>query len=214
MSGTPGTSTDVLARPRPRRGWRAAVRVVAAGVLAALGVAGAPAVASAQEVEVPVHIQVPLFMKVMSFDRQFLVRAGTEVVVGVAFQGGYAASVTARDEVVRALRGMVVGPDGRGVRAVPIDLDRVSAEDALARVRPCVLYVAPLRGADVAALAAAARRARVTTVTGVPRYVSLGLAVGARLQGDRPRLLINVEASRQEGAAFAAELLKLAQVVP
>ena len=112
--------TVVHSLPRHRR-WcravaRAAARLVAAAALAAVPVAVAPAVASAQEVEVPVRIQVPLFMKVMSFDRQFLVRAGTEVVIGIAFQGGYGASVTARDEVVRALQGMLVGPDARGVR--------------------------------------------------------------------------------------------------
>jgi hypothetical protein len=48
----------------------------------------------------------------------------------------------------------------------------------------------------------------------VSRYVPLGVAVGARLQAERPRLLLNLQAARRAGADFSAELLKLAEVIP
>ncbi len=178
---------------------------------ALLAGAAAPSRAGAQEMEVPVALQVPLFLKVMTFDRQLVVSGG-ELVVAVAYQGGFRASAVAKDEVVRALGAFRAGE--WTVRVEAIDIDRLRLGAALERCGAAVLYVAPLRAVDIAALAAAAREARVTTVTGVPRYVSLGLAVGARLQGDRPKLLINVEAARLEGASFTAELLKLAQVLP
>jgi hypothetical protein len=66
---------------------------------------------------------------------------------------------------------------------------------------------------DIAIVADAARAARVTTFTGTPRYLSEGLAVSVRYQGERPKLLINVDAARLEGAEFSAELLQLAQVM-
>lgn len=163
--------------------------------------------------EVPVAIQIPLFLKVLAFDRQLHARAGAEVVLGVVFQSGNRASVNARDEVMRAVSSVRDSVDGLPVRAVVIDLDKEPLAGALTRNRVTVMYVAPLRAIDIAAVAAAARTAHVTTMTGVPDYVGRGLAVSVRLQRDRPKLLVNLNASRLEGADLSAELLKLAVVI-
>jgi hypothetical protein len=53
----------------------------------------------------------------------------------------------------------------------------------------------------------------VVTLAGVPAYVAAGLALGVALRGERPHILINLAASRLEGADLAAELLKLATIV-
>lgn len=168
--------------------------------------------ASAQEMEVPVGVQLPLFLKVVSFDRQLNARAGGALVIAIAFQGGYRTSAEAKDEALRVAAG-VRDVAGLPVTLVAIDLDRDALAGALARTRATLLYVAPLRGIDVKELALVARAAHVTTLTGVVRYVETGLAVGVRLKGDRPRIVINLGASRSEGAEFSAELLKLAQVL-
>lgn len=192
-----------------------ALRRVILGAIA-LGVSclAAPSVMCAQEMEVPVRIQIPLFLKVLSFDRHLEARTSVELVVGIAYQRGYRASEIAREEAARSLGNVSDGVAGRRVRVVAIDLDRESLAEALVRCAASVLYVAPLRAVDISEIASIASDADVTTLTGVPRYVRLGIAVGVRLQGDRPRLLINVDAARDQGANFSAELLKLVQVRP
>ena len=47
----------------------------------------------------------------------------------------------------------------------------------------------------------------------MPRYVEGGLAIGVDMKGDRPEIVINLAASRAEGAELNAHLLKLARVV-
>lgn len=201
----------------PRSRGRRALRARTLALVTALA-AGATRPAAAQEMEIPVAIQVPLFLKVLSFDRRHesaraeggngsfsLAARG----FGVVFQSGNRASVVAKDEVMHALGQATVAS---GMTAVAIDLDAQSIEEAIARAGVGVLYVAPLRAADIARIARASRTAGVTTLTGVPEYVRLGLAIGVRLQGERPKLLINLTASRQEGAELSAELLKLAHV--
>lgn len=168
-----------------------------------------PAALHAQEMEVPVAVQIPLFLKVMTFDRQRMGNGDAEVVVGVTFQNGYRNSISVRDEVVRTLRNV----PGKKIRIVLIDLDHDPLVDVLEHQNISILYVSPLRSFGVAAIAAAAASAKVTTVTGVPHHVEQGIAVGVRLQGDRPRLLVNLTASRLGGADFTAELLKLAEVL-
>lgn len=168
-----------------------------------------PAALHAQEMEVPVSVQIPLFLKVMTFDRQRMGNGEAEIVVGVTFQNGYRNSVSVRDEVVRTLRTI----PGKKIRIVLIDLDHDPLVDVLEHQSISILYVSPLRSFGVTAIAAAAASAKVTTVTGVPHYIEQGIAVGVRLQGDRPRLMVNLAASRLGGADFTAELLKLAEVL-
>jgi hypothetical protein len=180
---------------------------VAALLLAALGVS-----ARAQDVEVPVSVQLPLFLKVMSFDRRLATRTTSPVVIAIAYQGGFRMSIDARNDALKAAQG-VASVGGMSLTVVVIDLDREDLERALSRNRVTLLYVAPLRGVDIGDIIAVTRAARVTTLSGVPRYVEQGCAVGVRLQGDRPRIVVNLSASRLEGAEFGAELLKLAQVL-
>jgi hypothetical protein len=168
---------------------------------------------AAQEADVPVGLQIPLFLKVVSFDRQLASRMNEELVVAVAYQGGNRESVRAMEDAVGAIRGARGVPGMPELRVESIDLDKTSLVVELARRQVTILYVAPLRAVDIAIIADAARAARVTTFTGTPRYLSDGLAVSVRYQGERPKLLINVDAARLEGAEFSAELLQLAQVM-
>lgn len=200
--------TRVASRPKTARPWPCRSAIVTA-LLAAVCLATP---VRAQAADVPVALQIPLFLKVVSFDRQLTLRMGSELVVAVAYQGNNRESVRARDDAARALR------DARSVPGMPklriefIDVDEQSLIVELAKRKVTVLYVAPLRALDISIIADAARATRVTTCTGTPDYLSDGLAVSVRYQGERPKLLINVEAARLEGAEFSAELLKLAQV--
>jgi hypothetical protein len=171
--------------------------------------------ARAQDVmDVPLAIQMPLFVKVLSFDRQLRARAGEQLTFAVAFQGGNRASTAIKDEVVRLLAAERSSLDGITIVVVSLDLDSLDLASHLRSVAVHALYVTPLRGVDIARLASSARSAGVTTLSGVPRHIAQGLSVGVRVQGDRPRLMINVKAARLEGADFSADLLRLAQVVP
>ncbi|MEO7998836.1 MAG: YfiR/HmsC family protein [Gemmatimonadaceae bacterium] len=166
--------------------------------------------AHAQEMELPVSIQVPLFLKVIAFDRQQNQQVDVSLVVGVAYQSGFRVSATTREEVVQLLR----NSRERKVRVVVIDLDKEDLAEVLQQQHVTVLYVSPVRSYSIADIAAAAAAAKAITVTGVPSYVEQGLSVGARLQSDRPKLLVNLLAARRSGADFTAELLKMVEVVP
>jgi hypothetical protein len=199
-------------RPFTITTWR--VRGMLALVVA-LACGSAPASARGQEMEVPVALQLPLFLKVLSFDRQLVARAGSALVIAIVYQSGYRTSGQAKEELVRTAgsAGALPRIEGLAIRFVEVDLYRETLADAIERSRPTVVYLAPVRGVDIKALAATARAAHVTTVTGVPRYVEQGLAIGVRLRGERPQILVNLMASRSEGAEFAAELLKLVQLL-
>lgn len=177
-----------------------------------------PRTVAAQEGTVPVSVQIPILIKILNFDRNLQGRADGRLVVGVVYQGRYRTSANVADEVCRSLQEL--SPSALGAlealerSCVAIDLDATSSLDSvLRRRRVQVLYVSPLRAFPLADVMAVSRAAGITTVTGVPRYVETGLAIGVDMKGDRPEILINLTASRAEGADLAAHLLKLARLV-
>ena len=171
--------------------------------------------AAAQDVAVPVNVHLPILMKILNFDRNLPPRVQGEIWVGVVYQAGYRVSSRVAADVqasVAALPADILG--GFPIRAVPIDLDGVDDLAAtLAQQRVRVLYVAPLRGVAIGDIVGASRAARVPTMTGVPEYVADGIGVGIDAKGDRPQIVVNVPASRREGADFSSQLLKLARIV-
>jgi hypothetical protein len=177
--------------------------------LALLGLAlgGIASPAAAQQVAVPVEIQVPLLLKILAFNRS-LADAADTLVVGIVFQHRNRASAAIGEEV----RGLLAAA-ARPIRVVAIDLDETrDLRGTLLRESVRVVYVAPLQAVSVSTVTEATRGERVVSLTGVPRYVEQGLAVGIDLSDSRPRIVINLAASRAEGADFSAELLKLARL--
>jgi len=177
-------------------------------LLVVLGAAAAVPALTAQEVPVPVRVQVPILLRIMTFDRNLPQRSSGDLVVAVLYQSRNRTALAIAEEVSRAI-GSVAGAE-----AVGIDLDNISDLRAvLAQSRARVLYVSPLRGVDIGPIVQASRAAGITTVTGVPRYVDEGVAIGLDLKADRPEILVNLAAARAEGADFTAQLLKLARLV-
>jgi YfiR/HmsC-like len=190
------------------------VASLAAGLLFGLA---APR-AAAQELAVPVAVQIPILAKILNFDRKLPERAGGRLVIGVLYQSRYRASATVAADVCRVLGQLPASALGAlesmERSCVAIDLDATAALDsALKRKGVRVLYVSPLRAVHLQDVAAVSRAAQITTVTGVPRYVETGLAIGVDMKGERPEIVINLTASRAEGADLPAHLLNLARVV-
>jgi len=164
---------------------------------------------------VPVKVQIPLMVKILNFDRNIVARAGDRLVIGVLYQSRYRTSANVADEVCRTVASLPPSSVSTlEISCVAIDLGVMSALDsALRRNQIRVLYVSPLRAVHLEEIFAVSRTARITTLTGVPLYVESGLAIGVGMKGDRPEIVVNLAASRAEGADLTAYLLKLARVV-
>lgn len=176
------------------------------------GLLCAPAPAPAQDdMEVPVARQVSLLTRVLAFDRGL---AGDgPLVIGVVYQERHRASRRTADEVEAAF-GTATTIHGRLVRVAFVPLSSPSRlGNALRAAGAEVAYLAPLRGADIGAVAVGAASAGAVTVTGVRRYVSEGVAVGIGLRDGRPEILLHRRAANTCGADFSARLLQIATLV-
>lgn len=166
--------------------------------------------------DAPAEVQIPLLYKILTFDRKLGDRApGNDIVIAIVFQTGYRGSLVARDQVVDALKQMGDSTiSGHPVNWVAVELNDVeSLRLALIRHRVDVIYVTPLRGVELDPIKRVARAARMTTFTGVPRYVERGLALGVGIARERPQIIVNLGASRAEGSDFTSQLLRVSKVI-
>ncbi len=168
-----------------------------------------------EEMPVPAKQQVAIFLKVLTFDRRIAHTKKKDLLVAILYQSGFRGSVRVKDQVEEAFtKASSDSPAGRALKLVVIDADREPDLAAtLRRLEAEALYVTPLRALDIATVINAARRTSTLTLTGVPEYVEAGLSIGLTMKQDKPQILVNLEASRAEGADLAAPLLKLATIV-
>jgi hypothetical protein len=161
----------------------------------------------ADDILVPMDVQIALFAKIWKFDRTF--KPGTTVRLGVIYQEKYRPSANVASQLLAAIQATNLP-----IHCTLIDLD----EQATLRERiPSngfdMFYVTPLRAIDVRTIAEISRAHQIKTITGVPAYVSDGLAVGIGLLNQRPLIIVNLRGARAEGSDFNSVLLKLSRVI-
>ena len=167
----------------------------------------------AQDMALPLADQWRLYDNIMSFDRLFEDRAEDGIVVGVLYQSRYRPSARVREDLEQMDEDGVLNLAGRKVRLVPIEFTTArELERRLVETEADVLYIAPLRGAAMQELTALSDEYDVCTLTGVPDYVRLGIAVGLGLRGERPEILVNLGSSRDQGMDLSSQLLRIATV--
>ncbi len=169
-------------------------------------------VVAAEPMPLSPDLQVPLILKVLTYDRHFESKAGRELIIGVVYEPGDPDSLKSASTIIATLLRF----SGKTVKRLPIRYQLV-AMDQMARLVPSmgisVLYVAPGNARNLAALTRFSQANHVTTVTGVPGYVTQGVAVGIDVAQERPQILINLSSSKAEGSEFDASLLRIASVI-
>lgn len=205
-------AADIDRRAARRRAPRR--RRLGVGIaLALLVTLSAPA--AAQRVSSPLDEQFSMLARILTYDRNLKARAGDTLVVGILYQEWFAPSLDARNQLGLAIdESPFKRIRGLPVRYVSIDVgDSLPASNELASYDVDVLYITPLSGIDIQAIATLSRESGTTSVTGVSEYIEQGVAIGITEGGLRPTITVHLPAARAEGADFSSQLLKLAQVV-
>ncbi len=196
-----------------RFGWSAyrVPRRLVAGLMTALIVfleAGSARAQSAPEVRATV------LMRALAFDRRLKARAGDSLTLAVVFLANDRASSAAKVEMLAALSSLTA----QKLEGLPLNIVEHSytSEGGLAAAIKQgydVLYIAPGLGSELGAIQQASRRAQVPTLTGERDYVEQGLSLGVSIVGGRPKLVVNVEASKAEGMDLSSQMLQLAEII-
>ncbi len=169
----------------------------------------------AQEMPLPVEDQVPLFVKILNYDRSLKNRGDDKVVIGIIYQEKFRKSDLTKEEFLNSIEDNSENTiNGKPIECVSIEVSNLSnLERIIDNKNISVLYIAPLRSIEINRIYNISRRKKIITISGVSRYVRVGISVGLELVDEKPKILINRKASKEEGTDFTSQLLRLAILI-
>lgn len=158
--------------------------------------------------------QVLIALRILAYDKALAERSPGDTVTIAIVSSSTDAGRAERD---RWQAGFALVPKvkvgGRAVRIVSLDYgSRKTFSEALAKHHPAAVIVASDLDAKVPEIRIETR-ARHTISISTERALRAGMSVAIVPRKERDEIWINLEASRAEGARFAAGLLQLAKIV-
>ena len=181
-------------------------------LLVALLTLGAAADAAAAE-RMPASTEALILARAIAYDRNLAARAGGRVTV-IVLQASTIGSQGHGKDVLDAFNALSTVQ----IAGMPLDAQPVTWTDAAALERAIdgfgadAIYVSDDLAPHVASISGVCRARSVLSLASDRAYLS-ALSLGVFPKGSEPRVIVNVPASKAEGAAFGAELLRLAEVI-
>ena len=141
---------------------------------------------------VPVSIQAALFCKLLVFNQE--ISTGSSISIYIVGASDFA------NEMQQVL-GKKIGKS---------KITSILEGTGLPDYKPSIIYVGNTSKAD--ALIVYARQNKVLTITGIPELVSAGVTLGLGVLNQKPRILLNILASKEEGINWNPTIFKIAVI--
>ena len=192
-----------------------AVFLFALAVVAEAWGSAAPAGQAPAEAEVPSSRQAVIVLRALAYDGNLRTRAGDTIDIGVLYKKGHGGSEQMAATMAKAF-GVLASTQ---VAGLPIAVSRLAyggteaLDKSIGGVGIDMIYVCEGLDAEVGAIAEVTRRTKTLTVGSGREQVRQGLSLGVFQVDAKTTILLNLQSSRQEGVAFAADLLRLAAVI-
>jgi hypothetical protein len=165
--------------------------------------------------DVPPARQVLILTRALAYDGNLKTRAGADLLIAVLGKAGHSASDELAGTMGKAFRGLGnVKVQGLAVRATQMSYkDAAGLAATIEREGIDAIYVCPGLDAELMGIFEATRRLKVVTMASRQDYVQRGLSLGVFALEGKPTIVVNLAASKAEGAAFGSDLLRLAKVI-
>lgn len=165
--------------------------------------------------ELPASKQAIFLARVIAYDANLKARAGPTVNIAILTKKGDAESERSADAVLKAFAPL----EAATVLGLPVKVSaigftgREALDQAIRAGGIDTLYVCQGLEPHLADIKAVARSRKVLTMASRERQLKEGVSLGVFLVDGKNTIMVNLDASREEGVAFGPELLRLVTVV-
>jgi hypothetical protein len=153
--------------------------------------------------------------RALAYDTKLKARTGDSVVLAVLFRPDQPSSKSAADAVARAFKPL----ENVRVQELPfkvVEQPYTSKGDLQAAIGAQgidALYVVGGLEGELSSIKEISRKRQVLTIGAREQLVADGLSLGVFVVDGKNTITVNLAASREEGAAFTSDLLRLARVI-
>jgi hypothetical protein len=153
--------------------------------------------------------------RVLAYDGALASRAGGTLVMGVLYKKGNAASEHGADESVKAFKPLEsVMVASLPFRALAIPFTGGAALEAVIEKEGVdTLFLCEGLDADIPAIKLVSHKRKVLTLGTQEAQLKAGVALGVVTDNGKLQIVVNLPFSREEGAEFSSDLLRIARVI-
>jgi hypothetical protein len=165
--------------------------------------------------EVPPDRQALILTRTLAYDNNLKSRAGDALVVAVVFRRGNPLSEGVAGPMLQGFRAL----EGVKVQDLPFHALQLAyagaagLKSAVENQGIDVLYICPGLESEIGAIKEISHREHVLTIGAKEEFVKGGLSLGVFVVDAKNTITVNLAATKDEGAAFAAELLRIGRVI-
>lgn len=165
--------------------------------------------------DLPPGKQAVFLARIIAYDGNLKERAAGTVNIGILAKKGDKSSEKTAESIFKAFFSL----ESTTLAGLPVKVTKLSfaGRDALDKAmrddRIDTLYVCDGLDGDLSDITKVARSRKALTIASQEPHLKLGLSLGVFDVDGKNTILVNLEASREEGVAFGPDLLRLATVV-
>jgi hypothetical protein len=165
--------------------------------------------------DIPPERQALILVRALAYDNNLKARAGDSVLLAVVFRPGNTQSEAASDGMVKAFRALEsVKVQQLPFRAIALAYTGKGAlKSAVTAQGIDVLYICSGLDADLASIKELSRHDHILTMGAKEEFIANGLSLGVFVVDSKNTVTVNLSASREEGVAFGADLLRIGRVI-
>jgi hypothetical protein len=167
-----------------------------------------------QDRRLPVKIRLSILLRVLAYDRN-LAKTRSVVHVGVLCLKDDKNSEEVGKQVTKQLKAFVGHRiSGLKIRATSIVVGDGEALERTVKSKDVnILYTSSGTDRFFSKIRSLASGRKLLVVSGEPHHVRKGAGVVVVQRGEKPRIIVNLKSSKQQGADFDSRLLQLSDVI-
>jgi hypothetical protein len=167
-------------------------------------------------VSVPESRQIPIFLRILAYDRNLNQRVGERLNIGIIYSDR--TNPELGDNLTNVIEALGQNQSTE-IKGLPVTFTvlRFSTPEAftqrLTEAGVNIVYLTSGLRENLSDIVAVTRQLKVLSLAAEIVYLKSGVALGLHPIEGRLRIFINLKASREEGARFSANILKLCEIV-
>lgn len=166
-----------------------------------------------QQLSTPVSVHLPIMMKSLDYDRNL--KNKNIIRIGIIYQENFRSSFKTKNQIIniaKELESKLSSNFQFEFEGININKSE-DIRDFIKTGNYDVVYIAPLRAVNIENLANILRQNKILAITGIAEYVVHDIPFTVDLVNDKPKIVIDLNNSKNSGADFNVSLLKLAKVI-
>ncbi len=167
-----------------------------------------------QKISVPIEIQMKLLPKILSLNKNYNEEGKeTQINVGVFYSSQSRSSIELKQEIFDSSTDNIIQIGNLRIKYIPIDISLINNYKKLLHENNIqVAFINPIRAFNVSKLTDICREEKVLTFSSTPEYYDEGVSVYFDVVNNKPKIFINLDLAKKEGANFSSHLLKISVV--